>query len=428
MPTSLRLGSFAFVALVMSAAPARAQQEAPKPIRVFRGLFGPTESEQKLHQRLFVTISAYGAADDSSPFSSGADIADTPLQVGRFYQGAQAQLSFKRQRARSILTVDGLSGLRYYSGLHGITTSQHGGTLNGDFVPAPRWRVQINGSGSYTPNFQLQLGQPQADGPAAPGGAGEDFSVSRQKAIAYGVGTTVTWLPNRASEVLLSAGGRYSQILGAPDFSARSARARYTRRISRDFALRLGYGDGLEGRSDGEASRVQNIDAGVSYSRGIVFSPKASIGFSSGSAIVSTADGRHFQMVGATFLKYQLSARWTAQAGVDRSVQSIPTAPRPFVTDAANASLSGYLTRRTSLRIQPTFAKGVDVQFKLARYHSYSNQSRLEFALSRFWAVYVEHFYYRYEFSAAADLSSGLPRLTRQGARMGLTLWAPMVR
>jgi hypothetical protein len=68
------------------------------------------------------------------------------------------------------------------------------------------------------------------------------------------------------------------------------------------------------------------------------------------------------------------------------------------------------------------------VALKSATYYIYSTQSRFEFAVSRFWAIYVEHFYYRYGFSASADLSSGPPRLTRQGARAGLTLWAPLVR
>lgn len=428
MTKFLRIGNLVLAALVAGGASAAGQQAPSRSPQVFRGVFGPTESEEKLHERLFLNLSVYGAADDGSAFATGTEIGDSALQAGRFYQGAQTQLAFRRERSRSMFSVDGSSALRYYPGLRDVTTSLHSGNVTVDLLTAPRWRVHLDGGASYSPYFQLQLGQPQVDGPTMAAPAGQDFSVARQKVIGYGGGASVTWLPDRSSEVLFAGGGRYSQFLDGPDFAARSARVRYTRRLSRDFSLRLGYGDGVEGRNDAGYARVRNIDAGLNYSRGIVLSPGTSIGFSSGSAIVSTGGGQHFTMLGSAFLKHLVSPRWTAQAGVNRSLQSIPTTPRPFVTDTANGTLSGYLTRRATLRVVPAYAQGVDVALKSARYRSYSNQTRFEFAISRFWAISVEHFYYRYQFSAAADLSSGLPRLTRQGARAGLTLWAPVVR
>jgi hypothetical protein len=424
--TFLRYGVLGAL-LLGSAAPAQAQGGRPPTLHIFRGLFGPTESEQQLNRRLFLSMSIYGSTDDNTAFATGGEIGDEGLQRGRIYQGAQAQLSFKRQRPRSLLTLSGSSGLRYYADLHDVTTTQHGGTIATELTHSPRFRVQLAGSARYAPNYQVQVGPAPPIG-TLPSQPGDDASVGRQKLIEYGGGVSFVLTPDRVTEWLFAAGGGYSQFIDAPDFGSRSARVRYTRRLSRDFSLRLGYGDGDAGRSDGTRTRMQDIDLGVNYNRGLVLSPRTSLGFSSGSAIVSASGERKFTLVGSAFVKHQLSPRWSLQTNVNRSLQSIPTAPRPFVTDAVDVSFAGYLTRRTSMRLTPACSRGVDAVDPSARFTSCASNARFEFALNRFWAVYGEHFYYRYNFSPGTDLSTGVPRQIRQGARAGLTLWAPMIR
>ena len=50
-------------------------------------------------------------------------------------------------------------------------------------------------------------------------------------------------------------------------------------------------------------------------------------------------------------------------------------------------------------------------------------------AISHHLALYVEHFYYRYRFASAAGLPALLTSATdRQGARVGLTVWTPLVQ
>src|SRR4029453_16827525 len=122
------------------------------------------------------------------------------------------------------------------------------GTIGAELTYSPRFRVQLAGSARFAPNYQVQLG------PAAPIGTlptqpGDDASVGRQKMIEYGAGASFVFTPNRVTEVLLAAGGGYSQFIDAPDFGSRSARVRYTRRMSRDFSLRLGSGGGHGGPS-----------------------------------------------------------------------------------------------------------------------------------------------------------------------------------
>jgi hypothetical protein len=420
----LLIGSIPLLAGVLAPSAVFAQAPPKTTIHVYRGLFGPTEVEENLPQRLFFTFSTYGAADDSTALG-GTDIADVTLQERRLYQGAQARFSMRRQRARSLMNFEGTSAVRYYPGLHGITTSQHGGSLDAQFVRSPKLKIQFAAAGSYSPYYQFQPGQASVAGPApAPG---QDFSVARQRTLNYGGLGTITYAATRYTELVVNGGARYTQFLDAGDFLSDSAGARLTRRVSKDFALVLGYSTGVQGRSDLPGTRTQNIDAGLSYSRGLWLSPRTSLGFSTGSAIVSALDGKHFELTGSAFLKQQLSPRWTAQVAVARGLQSVETAPRPFIGETVNASLGGYFSRRFSVRLTPMFGHGTDVSLAGASYRSVSNQARVEWAFSRFWAFYVEHYYFHYR-TSGPELPSDLPGLDRQGMRTGITLWAPMVR
>jgi hypothetical protein len=418
----LLIGSIPLLAGVLTAQAAFAQ--APKTIHVYRGLFGPSELEENLPQRLFFTFSTYGAGDDSSALG-GADIADVGLQARRFYQGAQARFSMRRQRARSLINVEGSSALRYYHGLNDVTTSQYGGSMDSQVVTSPRVKFNFSAAGSYNPNYQVQPGQSVAAGPVPP--SDQDFSVSRQRTLNYGGVGTMTIAPTRHSEFVVTGGARYTQFIDADDFLSHSAGARFTHRMSRDFSLVLGYSTGLQGRSGQPGTRTQNIDAGINYGRGLWLSPRTSIGFSTGSAIVSALDGRHFELTGSAFVKQQLSARWTLGATATRGLQAVDTAARPFIGEIVTGSLGGYFSRRFALRLSPSYSHGVDVTTASGSYHSYSSQARVEWAFSRFWAYYVEHYYFHYQ-STGLELPREVPNLDRQGIRTGITLWAPLVR
>jgi hypothetical protein len=426
VPKTLRLAVLLLLAGSVGpvAAFAQAPTQAPPPvIHVYRGLYGPTDVENNLPERLFFTLSTYGAADDSTVFGAG-DISDVSLQSRRFYEGAQTRLSFRRQRARSLVNFDTTSALRYYSGLNDATTTQHGGTLAAQFALSPRVKLQMGLAGSYSPYYEFQPGQ----GTSGPSGSPEqNFSISRQRTLAYGALGSLTVITSRYSELTLDGAGRYTQFIGAPDFLSHTAGGRFTKRVSRDVALVLGYTSGRLGRSDGSSTLTSAIDAGVSYNRGFLLSPKLSFGFSTGSAIVGGLRGQRFELIGSAYLKHQVSGRWTTQLAFARGLQTIDTAPRPFIGETVTGSLSGYLTRRIGIRLAPSYGHGTDVTAGTGSYRSYSNQARIDVAFSRFWAVYVEHFFYNYRMTGGAGISLP-PGLDRQGVRTGLVLWAPLVR
>lgn len=398
--------------------------------RPFRGLFGPREIDERRPQKLDLTLSVYAAFEDNSRFTTESEVFDATLQARRPYQGVQAALSFTRRRPRSLITFNGSSALRYYSDLHRATTAKHGGGIGVEFLRSSRWKFQLSQNAAYSPYYQLALGlsAPRLSGPDIPM-ASPDYSVWREQVMVWGSFAGVTYSPSRRAEVTLNAGRQYTDFFTGPDFSALSAGARFTYQLAPDVGLRLGYANGSDTRSGLNPIRNHNLDLGLEYKRAFSFTRRTSFGFTSGSTMVSTDDGRHVQLTGSARLSRQLSPRWTSQIVYERGLQVLETAPRPFFSGTISGNLSGYCTPRITLRWLPVYTRGVDVADDSKTYTSYSSQARLDTAVSRYWAVYVEHFYYEYRFSAGADLPSVLKAgLVRRGVRAGLTLWTPLIR
>jgi len=60
---------------------------------------------------------------------------------------------------------------------------------------------------------------------------------------------------------------------------------------------------------------------------------------------------------------------------------------------------------------------------------SYTADVRVRYALTRMWALYAEYLYYFYEFHSRTPLSATVPPgLERNGVRVGVTLWLPLLR
>jgi hypothetical protein len=60
------------------------------------------------------------------------------------------------------MNFEGSSSLRYYSGLHDVTTSQYGGSMDSQFVTSPRVKFNLAAAGSYNPSYQDSAGQSSA--------------------------------------------------------------------------------------------------------------------------------------------------------------------------------------------------------------------------------------------------------------------------
>jgi len=429
-----RVFTGALLLVLLSARGSSAQQTTARKPRPFPALFGPTEAELNRPRRLYLSCSIYDAVDDNSFLSNDTDVLDPTLQANRWYTGANVSLAYTSKPRRNLISLNLSSSARYYSDLHEVVTTRHSGAFSIDLQPALDWRLQLSSTASYSPYYDVVLGPTgqglsSADMPPV----SEDASVSKQHAMQYGsfVGVTHNFAPE--TMLALNYGVRYRQIFEGADTDTQRAGVQFTHRIAKDVALKMGYGYGLATTGGGPAARpIRNndLDVGLNYGKTFAPSVRTSISFTTGSTIVSAEDGQHFRVTGSGRLMRRLSPTWTAMLTYDRGLQVPDGATRPFFSDTVGAMLGGYVGRRVNVRLQPNYSHGV-VGFgaDVNPYDAYTATSRIEIAISRRLALYGEHFFYRYRFASDAGLPAQLmPSVDRQGARVGLTLWAPIVR
>jgi hypothetical protein len=424
--------------LALAAARPASAQTTARPLPVYHSLFGPDEKALTRPQTLDVDWSVYSAADDNSFLATDADILDAALQYGRWYSGATIAVQYVRRPPHQVLTLNAISSGRYYPDLRQIVTTHYGGGLSLDSSPAIDWRVQMAGSASFSPFYQVNLSPnasglwaseaPAADSPVA----ANDAAVNRQHAMQYGSSVGVTHTYSAQSALAFNYGFRYMQIFDAPDSGSQRGGILYTHGIAKDIGLRLGYAYGVafNGVDSTAPIRSQDIDVGLNYGRSFSLSRRTSFGFTTGSSIISSGDGAHFRLTGSGHFSRRLTPRWTAQVLYDRGLQVPDGATRPFFSDTVAATVGGYFSRRASLRIRPTYSRGVVGFTGLTNaYNSYSSTTRFEVAVSHRLALYAEHFYYNYRFDSGVGLPALLTTgLNRQRARFGLTVWTPLVQ
>jgi hypothetical protein len=421
----------ALAVVLLASSTSSAQRREPK---VYSGMFGQTPVEMERPVHLDLTGSIYNAVDDQQDQT----LAITSDTANQMFTGATASLAASRRGGHSYLTLNLASAGRYYADLGEVVTMRHTAAVGLNAAPGKNWRLNLSGSAQYSPLYQVVFGPsgddlwaPQVQSPL------DDFAVSPRRAIQYGSMIGVTHTYSDRQDLSLTYDGHYTQVLGATalsDFSSQRAGFQFNQAISRGFGLRLGYAYGvattLADLSAAETIRNHEIDLGVAYGRSFKTSPRTSFNFSTGSTIVSYSEGRTFRITGSGRLTRRMSPRWTADLTYDRGVQVPEGATRPFFSDSFTGIVTGYFSRRISLRAQPIYSHG-EVGFvgEPNSYNSYTSQTRLEVALNRHLALYTEHVLYRYQFEN--DL--GIPRQLRSGVnqqtvRVGLTLWTPLVR
>lgn len=417
---------FVATTLACGAVPASAQSSPG----AYRTLFGPDARDGGRPDQVTLALSTYGGGD-ASRFGTGAVLDDT-LQAGRAHVGAALTLNYQRRRPRTSLSITGASAVRYYDSLNRIGTQKHGGSIGADVKVSKQLSLRAAQDVTYSPAYLLELAHPPLQDDAAlpvfapPDG---DYALSREKQISYGsiTGATYAWSDTRT--LILGYNRSYSNYLTRPDYTLQQASARYTHRLSRAIALRLGYGRTTARLTGLPATAHHDLDLGLAYDRAVSFSPRTTLAFSSGSTVVSVGGQRQFELLGSLNLRRLLSPRWTAIASLQRSVASIDGLPQPYVASTVSGELSGVLGSRTRVTLQPGFSRGAEVTNAQRTFHSFVSSGRVEMAVSRHWAVYVEHFVYDYRFAATPDLPLALaiPQ-SRQGLRFGLALWTPVSR
>lgn len=392
---------------------------------VYRTLFGPADRDAARAEQLTLTASTYGGLDDTTRLSAGG-VLDDALQSGRAHQGATIGLAFGRRRSRVTFTANAQSSVRYYHSLNRVGTQRHGGGAAATWRASRSLTLRASQEVAYSPMYQLIVGVPAYGGEAAATPDHLDDDLYKSKQFTYTSFAGARYVISASREINVGYGLNYTDFLSRSNFGLQQASARFTQRLTSGVALRLGYGVGSGTPASLTAGLHHDLDVGLALDRSFSVSPRTTVGFTSGSTIVSAGQGRQIELVGSLQLQRRLTPRWTSSLGYQRGVTSMVRLEQPLIANTFGGDVSGFLGSQTRVSIRPMLMWGADVADASRSFHSVAGVAQVQTAISRHWAIYAEYVYYDQQIAAAVDARAADTR--RSGLRTGIALWTPIDR
>jgi hypothetical protein len=442
--------AFLLVLVTMTAAPALAQPVGdPRAVGPYRGLFGGNEWAENSRHLFDVVFGGYGGYDDDVTKQAGSAPGDPTAQASSSYAGAAANLryltnAFQRVKFRAEGQVAG----SYYPDLDDLVATSHGASATLEWTPTPRTSMSLRHRFRFSPFFGYSIyGATDLPEGNPPGGAWSDTRVIRSENYTNDTAVSVGRRLSERSAVSADAQFRRTDFAesgaGYADTRRWGAGARWTYRVTEHASARLGYGY-RSGEYSGDlpgatGNGVHLIDAGVDYGRALSFSRRTRLSFGMGTSgyaqtssdAQGTVEDFRYTVIGDAQLTHEIGQSWAAAAFFSRRVRFYDGFADPFLTNAAALSVGGYVGARVRLSLVAGTDWGEygDVKDGNRDTRSTYVSPVAQFALTRNIAAQATYYYYRYHFDQGVpSLPEGfLPRYSRQGFRVGLSVWVPLI-
>jgi hypothetical protein len=418
--------------VLIALAAARGAEAQPVPsARPYRGLFGGSEGGPERGQSLDLNWSLLGAYDDNVTADTGSPI-EASTQVQGSFGTAAASLNYTARGERQQFSAAVRTGGRYYPDLRELSAMDAAASANFTAALARNVTFQASQAIGYQPYYQFAFltnlvpSDPEVTRTS-------DGAIRRLRSYDADGHAQLEMRFGGRSSVLAEYGYRRTTFGGDGRFLWQAAGARFTRNLTRNLGLRLGYGYG-EARNSlgtiGPRIASHTLDAGVGYSRSLSFSRLTTLNFGTGTTIVRYNHESQLTLTGNVGLTREIGRSWRAGADFARGVQFVAGFDDPVIANTLNVHLRGLLARRVEAVLSGGYAAGTIGLNQSGRgYSTYSGSAGLRFAFSRLLSLETQYFYYRYDFDQLSALPLGVARtLNRQGFRCGISGWLPLYR
>jgi hypothetical protein len=413
--------------------------------RPYKALFGGSAADPDVHHTLDLSGSVLSGYDDNVVGAGSGDAPLSPFNTTGFYSGYSGMLSYSwNSKDVQIGATAGTDG-RYYADLSkfvGVNT--YGGI--GMFASlGERTRISLNQSVSYSPAYLYGLFPPLAS--SIPGNVvGIGDPLGDEHMMVYDTTGTVTRNISRHGSLEAEGSYRvsdYSQSMAlSKGLKSYSIGGRYRHTLTRYASLRLGYAyrrGSYTFQSDlSRPTTIHDIDVGLDYRRPLSLTRRTTLDFAVGTSIVSTplaGDANtelQYHVLGDVGLTHQMGRTWSTRIAYSRGVDFAAGFAQPILSDAVNASLAGFFSRRLDFDAtgglsigNSGFSEGPASQ----NFKAYNASARLRYALGSSWALFGEYTYYRHDLGTVLIVAEGVPpNLDRNSIQGGVTLWLPLYR
>ena len=429
--------SAALLALVLLPLSAAAQGVEVR--RPYRGLFGGDPNDRTASS---FSVELMGAYDDNVYGGTGTQSAPTAAQQSGFFTGLSASLTLQRAGEKLSAGLTGTSDVRYYEADEFTAVAHHLSAFTG-YRPNQRTSVRLFGGVGYSPLYTpIFLVTPTGesvtpDGVTDAGGAfsgarsSSDYAIVERASLSYQGSFDIS----RSITSRASIGARYTARY--TDFTDDDESQRFdtvavsgSYRLSRYSSFRAGYGLNSYRMDNGvPTQRYHDFDFGIDYNRPLSLSGRRTrFTVTPGFALVNDGSGFQMRLAGSARLDHEIGRTWTARALYSRGVRFVEGADTEVLANTAQAGVQGLLGRRVRLSVEAHMVLS-DEDENARDYRATASSARLSYAMSRRLSAYVQYIYYNYRFGEAVVLpltQSG--RTSRQGVRVGITLWTPVLQ
>jgi hypothetical protein len=427
-------------ALVLIASPASAQ--GGNTTRPYRGLFASGTSDAT--HVLSVSGSA-GAGYDTNVLSedAGPGFAVVPAPPGptsSVYSLASGALQYSLNAEGIGIGASLSSSVRRYSQLSNLVATGVAGSVGASFALTERTTFAASQAIYSQPALMALPFVPVGDvalGQAT--GVDQDFLAVRSTHRSYVTSGAITQQLSRRATISAGYSRHVSAFeIGGHGFESQSGSVRFSRGLTRDLGLRLGYGYTEARYGEGQrAYRGHTIDSGVDYSRTLSLTRRTRLAFSTGAAALNEEQGTRYNVAGNATLTREIGRTWNAALAYSRNLGFAESLRRPYFYDGVNGTLIGLLSRRLSfyagagatlgdfavVPVDDVGAAGDGRDGFNSRYAS----SGLNVAISRHLAIGVNYTFYDYALPPAALILEGSPsQKRRHSVRASLNAWAPI--
>lgn len=435
--------------LALAATTAFAQTAPERPTRPYRGLFGGNQDDDpnRTTQRLDFTFLAEGSYDDN--VAANLEAGAPGQYQGSGYGGAAlALLEYRRGRVDRFFSVSGQSGIRRVEDRRGsggdLDYVHHAATFLGRTKLSRSTTFAFDQRVSYQPYYSLR-GLPIYSAPESglPPVVGVDYAIESYESVQYGTHVGIDQAVGRRSNLGVGYTFNFTDFRQENerlrDFTNHAANVTFSSGFTErtDWLANYTYQRGNYGYGRLPGSDVfENHEAllGIRHERRLSPSRRLFLNASGGPSVTYAPDQfgvRREYTGGAASAGFgvDLARSWGLRGDYRRSIRFLDGFNQPFYSNRGTLTLSGYVTRAWSLVFNGGYDTG-EVSFSGQRNYSTAlAQVQSQHALTRHIALTGTYFFYRYNYDSSVTLPDGLPgKLDRQGVRVSLVFWLPVLR
>ena len=396
------------------------------------------------------------AYDSDAPEQLRTTIDPLNPQSGGFYTSLLVGGSYNWQGDRVQIGATGGSAFRYFGEFNEVRTISHAAGFGAGVRLPKRITLLLNQTAAYSPSYMYGLFPQSAT--TSPGDtitAAPDYASGDSESYGYSSVLALTKAFNPRTSVSLNGDFQYTDFItettARSDVKWGSVRAGLSRNLTRYTALVAGYR--YRSSDLGFGVDVEHgVDVGMHYGKPLSATRRAEFTFLVGASSVDSSGGLgapdatnvnsdsgvndrtgpagEYRLFSAeATLKYEFQRTWEGRAVLRRGVEYVMELTEPVLNEGLTAGISGLLSRQVEFSASGGYSKGQSVYSRgSTQFDTYTGNVRLRRRLSGNIAAYIEYLYYFYDFGEQSQLAPGLPpRLERHGARVGLSLWVPLL-